>query len=31
MEINEKYIGVNWYRNHLNDLKTITAEQTRII
>jgi spore coat polysaccharide biosynthesis protein SpsF len=27
--INEKYLGVNWYRNHLNELKTITKEQTR--
>jgi spore coat polysaccharide biosynthesis protein SpsF len=30
MEINEKYIGVNWYRNHLKELKTITPEQTRM-
>jgi spore coat polysaccharide biosynthesis protein SpsF len=30
-EINEKYIGVNWYRDHLKELKTITPEQTRII
>jgi len=28
-KINEKYIGVNWYRNHLNELKTISAEQTK--
>jgi spore coat polysaccharide biosynthesis protein SpsF len=28
-EINSKYAGVNWYRNHLNELKTVTAEQTR--
>jgi len=27
--INEKYNGVNWYRHHLDELKTITAEQTR--
>jgi len=27
--INEKYTGVNWYRNHLSELKTIGAEQTR--
>jgi spore coat polysaccharide biosynthesis protein SpsF len=31
LEINKKYIGVNWYRNHLNELRTITPEQTRII
>jgi spore coat polysaccharide biosynthesis protein SpsF len=29
MEINRKYAGVNWYRNHINELKTITHEQTR--
>jgi spore coat polysaccharide biosynthesis protein SpsF len=28
-EINSCYAGVNWYRNHLSDLKTITAQQTR--
>ncbi|MBC8486123.1 MAG: acylneuraminate cytidylyltransferase, partial [Bacteroidetes bacterium] len=31
MEINKKYAGVNWYRNHLNELKTITEEQTKLI
>jgi spore coat polysaccharide biosynthesis protein SpsF len=30
-KINEEYCGVNWYRNHLDDLKTITSEQTKII
>lgn len=30
-EINAEYAGVNWYRNHLNELNTITANQTRII
>ena len=30
-KINERYIGVNWYRNHLNELKTITSVNTRII
>lgn len=30
-KINEKYNGVNWYRNHLNELKTISADQTKII
>jgi spore coat polysaccharide biosynthesis protein SpsF len=29
--INEKYAGVNWYRNHLNELKTINPEQTKVI
>jgi spore coat polysaccharide biosynthesis protein SpsF len=28
-DINKKYLGVNWYRNHLSELTTITAEQTR--
>lgn len=30
-KINEKYAGVNWYRNHLNELKTITQSQTKVI
>jgi spore coat polysaccharide biosynthesis protein SpsF len=30
-KINKKYLGVNWYRNHLEILKTISPEQTRII
>ncbi len=30
-KINEEYCGVNWYRNHLNELKTITSDQTKII
>ena len=29
--LNEKYNGVNWYRNHLNQLKTIKPEQTKVI
>jgi len=29
-EINRHLTGVNWYRNHLKDLKTIGAEQTRL-
>lgn len=29
--INEKYNGVNWYRNHLTELKTIKSKQTKII
>ena len=30
-KINEEYCGVNWYRNHLNELTTITPNQTKII
>lgn len=30
-KINEEYCGVNWYRNHLDELKTITSDQTKII
>ncbi len=30
-QINEKYIGVNWYRNHISELKTIQRSQTRQI
>lgn len=30
-QINKEYCGVNWYRNHLDELKTITKEQTKII
>lgn len=30
-KINEEYCGVNWYRKHLNELKTIKPEQTKII
>lgn len=30
-KINEEYCGVNWYRNHLAELKTITPNQTKII
>ena len=29
-ELNAEYAGVNWYRNHLDELNTITANQTRI-
>ncbi len=31
MKINGKYSGVNWYRNHLGQLKTIKKKQTRLI
>ena len=29
-EINAKYAGVNWYRNHLDELKTISSQQTKV-
>jgi spore coat polysaccharide biosynthesis protein SpsF len=29
-EINAKYAGVNWYRNHLGELKTISSDQTKV-
>ena len=29
-QINAQYAGVNWYRNHLNELKTISSEQTKV-
>jgi len=28
--INAQYAGVNWYRNHLDELTTISAEQTKL-
>lgn len=28
-KINQMYAGVNWYRNHLKELKTITDKQSR--
>jgi spore coat polysaccharide biosynthesis protein SpsF len=30
-KINQMYAGVNWYRNHLNELKTISPQQTKNI
>ena len=30
-QINEAYSGVNWYRNHLDELRTISPEQTKTI
>lgn len=30
-ELNAKYAGVNWYRNHLQDLATITPDMTRTV
>lgn len=30
-ELNKEYAGVNWYRNHLNELKTVNKEQTKSI
>jgi spore coat polysaccharide biosynthesis protein SpsF len=29
-QINAKYAGVNWYRNHLDELKTVSPEQTKL-
>ena len=29
--INAEYAGVNWYRNHLDELSTISANQTKIL
>jgi spore coat polysaccharide biosynthesis protein SpsF len=29
--INQKYAGVNWYRHHLGELKTVTAQETRSV
>jgi spore coat polysaccharide biosynthesis protein SpsF len=28
-QINASYAGVNWYRNHLGELKTVGAQQTK--
>jgi len=28
-ELNRRYAGVNWYRNHLGELATVGADQTR--
>ena len=28
--LNNQYVGVNWYRHHLEELKTITAAQTNL-
>lgn len=30
-KINDKYNGVNWYRNHLGELRTINSSQTKIV
>jgi spore coat polysaccharide biosynthesis protein SpsF len=29
--LNSKYLGVNWYRKHLTSLKTVSANETRIL
>jgi spore coat polysaccharide biosynthesis protein SpsF len=29
--INARYVGVNWYRKHLDALKTVNAEQTKVL
>ena len=28
-EVNARYAGVNWYRHHLSDLRTVPASATR--
>jgi len=30
-QINAKYAGVNWYRNHLDELKTVGEKQTKTL
>jgi spore coat polysaccharide biosynthesis protein SpsF len=30
-KINAEYAGVNWYRNHLGDLKTVSQSQTKMV
>lgn len=30
MALNAAYTGVNWYRDHLHELRTISADQTRV-
>jgi spore coat polysaccharide biosynthesis protein SpsF len=30
-KLNEKYAGVNWYRSHIEELRTITPEQTKVM
>ena len=29
--LNAEYAGVNWYRNHLDELKTVSADQTKTL
>jgi spore coat polysaccharide biosynthesis protein SpsF len=31
LAINAQYAGVNWYRHHLNDLQTVTPDETKLI
>jgi spore coat polysaccharide biosynthesis protein SpsF len=30
-QINAKYAGVNWYRHHLDELKTVTSQNTKTL
>lgn len=30
-DLNAQYAGVNWYRNHLDELKTISSGQTKLV
>ena len=29
-KLNDKYNGVNWYRDHVEDLKTVNKNETRV-
>lgn len=29
--LNERFNGVNWYRHHLDELRTVSADQTRLL
>jgi len=29
-DINARYAGVNWYRNHIDELKTVSSDQTKL-
>jgi len=31
LAINAAYAGVNWYRHHLRDLRTVNARETRAL
>ena len=30
-QLNARYAGVNWYRNHLDELKTVDSSQTKTL
>ena len=31
MKLNSKYAGVNWYRHHIDQLKTVNVNETKFI